>query len=101
DDGKKPVRVLSGGEKVRMLYGKLMLTCPNVLVMDEPTNHMDMESIESLNLALELYTGTIIFVSHDRQFVSSLATQVIELGALAPVHFTGSYDEYLATKGLG
>jgi ATPase subunit of ABC transporter with duplicated ATPase domains len=73
DDAKKPVRVLSGGEKGRMLYGKLMLIRPNVLVMDEPTNHMDMESIESLNLALELYTGTLIFVSHDRQFVSSLA----------------------------
>jgi ATPase subunit of ABC transporter with duplicated ATPase domains len=85
DDGKKPVRVLSGGEKGRMLYGKLMLTRPNVLVMDEPTNHMDMESIESLNLALELYQGTLIVVSHDRQFVSSLATQVIELGGPAPV----------------
>ena len=58
DDGAKPVRVLSGGEKGRMLYGKLMLQRPNVLVMDEPTNHMDMESIESLQLALELYTGT-------------------------------------------
>ena len=69
--------------------------------MDEPTNHMDMESIESLNLALELYAGTLIFVSHDRQFVSSLATQVIELGAPAPVHFTGSYEDYLGSKGVG
>jgi len=101
DDGKKPVRVLSGGEKGRMLYGKLMLTRPNVLVMDEPTNHMDMESIESLNLALELYQGTLIVVSHDRQFVSSLATQVIELGAHTPVHFTGSYEEYLASRTPG
>jgi len=81
-----------------MLYGKLMLTRPNVLVMDEPTNHMDMESIESLNLALELYQGTLIVVSHDRQFVSSLATQVIELGAGAPVHFTGNYEEYLVAR---
>jgi len=100
DDGKKPVRVLSGGEKGRMLYGKFMLTRPNVLVMDEPTNHMDMESIESLNLALELFQGTLIFVSHDRQFVSSLATQVIELGAPVPVHFAGSYEDYLGSKGL-
>jgi ATPase subunit of ABC transporter with duplicated ATPase domains len=100
DDGKKPVRVLSGGEKGRMLYGKLMLMRANVLVMDEPTNHMDMESIESLNLAVELYAGTIIFVSHDRQFVASLATQVIELGGPSPVHFIGSYDDYLASKGL-
>jgi len=98
DDGKKPVRVLSGGEKGRMLYGKLMLTRPNVLVMDEPTNHMDMESIESLNLALELYQGTLIVVSHDRQFVSSLATQVIELGRHRPVHFAGSYEDYLASR---
>jgi ATPase subunit of ABC transporter with duplicated ATPase domains len=81
-----------------MLYGKLMLTRPNVLVMDEPTNHMDMESIESLNLALELYQGTLIVVSHDRQFVSSLATQVIELGGRAPVHFTGSYEDYLGSR---
>jgi len=58
--------VLSGGEKGRMLYGKLMLGRHNVLVMDEPTNHMDMESIESLNLALDLFKGTLIFVSHDR-----------------------------------
>jgi ATPase subunit of ABC transporter with duplicated ATPase domains len=100
DDGKKPVRVLSGGERGRMLYGKLMLTQPNVLVMDEPTNHMDMESIESLNLALELYPGTLIFVSHDRQFVSSLATQVIELGGREPVHFVGNYEDYLSTKGV-
>jgi ATPase subunit of ABC transporter with duplicated ATPase domains len=100
DDGRKPVRVLSGGERGRMLYGKLMLTRPNVLVMDEPTNHMDMESIESLNLALELYAGTIVFVSHDRQFVSSLATQVIELGSGSPVHFVGGYDDYLAAKGV-
>jgi len=100
DDVGKPVRVLSGGEKGRMLYGKLMLTRPNVLVMDEPTNHMDMESIESLNLALERYAGTLVFVSHDRQFVSSLATQVIELGGREPVHFIGNYEDYLAEKGI-
>ena len=80
DETPKPVTVLSGGERGRMLFGKLMLQQPNVLLMDEPTNHMDMESIESLNLALENYAGTLIFVSHDREFVSSLATQLIELG---------------------
>ena len=68
--------MLSGGERGRMLFGKLMLERTNVLLMDEPTNHMDMESIESLNLALEKYIGTLVFVSHDRQFVSSLATQI-------------------------
>jgi len=66
DDSAKQVTVLSGGERGRMLFGKLMLQRPNVLLMDEPTNHMDMESIESLNLALEHYGGTLIFVSHDR-----------------------------------
>jgi ATPase subunit of ABC transporter with duplicated ATPase domains len=99
DDVAKPLRVLSGGERGRMLFGKLMLTRPNVLLMDEPTNHMDMESIESLNLALERYEGTLIFVSHDRQFVSSLATHVIELGKGQFVEYDGSYDDYLLSKG--
>jgi ABC-type Mn2+/Zn2+ transport system ATPase subunit len=79
DDVKKPVKVLSGGEKGRMMYGKLMLGRHNVLLMDEPTNHMDMESIESLNIALEKYAGTLIFVSHDREFVSSLANRILEV----------------------
>jgi ATPase subunit of ABC transporter with duplicated ATPase domains len=83
------------------MYGKLILTKPNVMLMDEPTNHMDMETIESLQIGLEKYPGTLIFVSHDREFVSSLATRVIELkpdGACAD--FTGSYDEYLDMQGL-
>ena len=101
DDVSKPVRVLSGGEKGRMLYGKLILTKPNVLIMDEPTNHMDMESIESLNMALEKYKGTLIFVSHDRQFVSSLATQILELdGKGGYEHYMGNYEDYLASRGL-
>ena len=64
-----------------MIYGKLMLGRHNVLLMDEPTNHMDMESIESLKIALEKYAGTLIFVSHDREFVSGLANRVIEVQA--------------------
>jgi ATPase subunit of ABC transporter with duplicated ATPase domains len=100
DDVKKSVRVLSGGEKGRMLYGKLMLGRHNVLVMDEPTNHMDMESIESLNLALDLFKGTLIFVSHDRQFVSSLATRILEITPDGVEFYMGTYDEYLHSKGL-
>ena len=100
DEVAKPVRVLSGGERGRMLFGKLMLQRPNVLLMDEPTNHMDMESIESLNLALERYTGTLLFVSHDRQFVASLATQIIELGGGGFTHYPGNYDDYLLSKGI-
>jgi ATPase subunit of ABC transporter with duplicated ATPase domains len=100
DDSKKPLNVLSGGEQGRMLYGKLMLGRHNVLVMDEPTNHMDMETIESLNLALDLFKGTQIFVSHDRQFVSSLATRIIELTPQGPEVYLGTYDEYLHSKGV-
>jgi ATPase subunit of ABC transporter with duplicated ATPase domains len=100
DETQKSVRVLSGGERGRMLFGKLMLQRTNVLVLDEPTNHMDMESIESLQLALELYAGTLILVSHDRQFVSALATEVLELGGERPVHFDGNYEDYLSSRGL-
>ena len=71
DDIKKPVTILSGGEKGRMIFGKLIMQRPNILIMDEPTNHLDMESIEALNLALEHYEGTLLFVSHDREFVST------------------------------
>jgi ATPase subunit of ABC transporter with duplicated ATPase domains len=68
--------------------------------MDEPTNHMDMESIESLNMALEQYGGTLMFVSHDRQFVSSLATRVIEIKKDKIIDFKGTYEEYLASQGV-
>ncbi|RCU48806.1 MULTISPECIES: ABC-F family ATPase [Corallincola] len=100
NDIKKSVNVISGGEQGRMLFGKLMLQTPNILLMDEPTNHMDMESIESLNMALEQYEGTLIFVSHDRQFVSSLATRIIELTEDGVTDFHGTYDEYLKSQGV-
>jgi ATPase subunit of ABC transporter with duplicated ATPase domains len=83
-----------------MLFGKLMLQQPNVLLMDEPTNHLDMESIESLNTALENYPGTLVFVSHDREFVSSLATRVIELTPKGVVDFGGNYEDYLRSQEL-
>ncbi len=98
DDIKKSVKVLSGGEQGRMLFGKIMMQRPNILIMDEPTNHMDMESIESLNMAMEKFEGTIIFVSHDREFVSSIATRVIELKNNSYIDFAGTYDEYLASQ---
>jgi ATPase subunit of ABC transporter with duplicated ATPase domains len=101
DDVKKNVKVLSGGEKGRMLFGKLMLQKPNVLLMDEPTNHMDMESIESLNTALDMYQGTLVFVSHDREFVSSLATRIIEMTPQGVVDYHGNYEDYLRSQGLG
>jgi ATPase subunit of ABC transporter with duplicated ATPase domains len=100
EESSKSVKIISGGEQGRMLFGKLMLQRPNVLVMDEPTNHLDMESIEALNLALENYPGTLIFVSHDREFVSSLATRIIELTPQGVVNFGGSYDDYLRSQGV-
>ena len=98
DDFKKPVRVCSGGEKNRLLFGRVIMQEPNVIIMDEPTNHLDMESIEALNLALVHYEGTLIFVSHDREFVSSLATQIIEIENQSLTSFSGTYDEYLASR---
>lgn len=100
DDVKKSVKVISGGEKGRMLFGKLSLINPNVMVMDEPTNHLDMESIEALNLALENYPGTLIFVSHDREFVSSLATRILDLTPTGIVDFHGTYEDYLRSQGI-
>lgn len=98
EDFIKPVKVCSGGEKNRLLFGKLIMSTPNVMIMDEPTNHLDMEAIEALNLALDHYQGTLIFVSHDREFVSSLATQIIEIKDERLIHFDGPYEEYLASQ---
>ncbi len=98
DDINKPVKVLSGGEQGRMLFGKLILQKNNIMVLDEPTNHLDMESIESLNTALENYPGTLLFVSHDREFVSSLATRIIELTPNGIVDFNGNYEDYLESQ---
>jgi ATPase subunit of ABC transporter with duplicated ATPase domains len=97
DDYKKKAKVCSGGEKNRLLFGKLMMSEANVLILDEPTNHLDMEAIEALNHALSKYDGTIIFVSHDREFVSSLATRIIEIKERKLVDFQGTYDEYLTS----
>ena len=100
DEMAKTVDKLSGGERGRMLFGEIMLKRPNIIVMDEPTNHLDMESIESLNLALEHYVGTLIFVSHDREFVSSIATRIIELTPRGIIDFNGNYDDYLRGRGI-
>ena len=98
EDVEKSVKSLSGGEKGRMIFGRLMLQKPNILLMDEPTNHLDMESIEALNLALDNYEGTLIFVSHDREFVSSLSTKIIELKEDSVEYYSGNYEDYLLTQ---
>ena len=100
NDIKKSVRALSGGEQGRMLFGKFMFQNPNVMLLDEPTNHMDMEFIESLNTALENYPGTLIFVSHDRELISSIATRIIELTPEGIVDYHGAYEEYLSRRGV-
>ena len=98
EDFKKKINVLSGGEQGRMLFGKLMLEQPNILLLDEPTNHMDMESIESLNTALEKYKGTVFFVTHDREFVSSVATRVFELKKGEIMDYSGNYEDYVISQ---
>jgi ATPase subunit of ABC transporter with duplicated ATPase domains len=101
DEVKKSVKVISGGEQGRMLFGKLMLQRKNVLLLDEPTNHLDMESIESLNLGIADFHGTLFFVSHDREFVSTVATRVIEIKQNGQiVDYRGTYEEYLASQGI-
>jgi ATPase subunit of ABC transporter with duplicated ATPase domains len=96
---EKKVRLLSGGECARLIFALLSVAKPNVLVLDEPTNHLDLESIHALVEALKAYTGTLLFVSHDRWFVSELATRIIELTPSGPNDFPGTYAEYLARCG--
>lgn len=84
-----------------MTFGRLMLRKHNVMLLDEPTNHLDMESIESLQLALDKYPGTLFFVSHDREFVSALATRIWEIQPTGQVtDYRGPYEEFLASKGI-
>jgi len=99
DDVMKPVGKLSGGEAARLIFCRLAVEKPNVLVLDEPTNHLDMEAIGALADAVRSYDGTVIFVSHDRWFVSELATRVVEITPEGPRDFPGTYAEYLARLG--
>ncbi|KAB2961827.1 MAG: ABC-F family ATP-binding cassette domain-containing protein [Thermoanaerobaculia bacterium] len=99
DEVEKPLRALSGGEAARLVFAKLSVTKPNVLVLDEPTNHLDLEAIEALIDGLEAYDGTLIFVSHDRWFVSKLANRILEISPAGIRDFVGSYDEYVDRCG--
>lgn len=96
EDGDKLTDVLSGGESVRLMLSRMMLDEGNVLLLDEPTNHLDLESIEALNDSLKQFPGTVFFVSHDRQFVNTLATRVLEVFPNGEVvDFQGNYEDYL------
>ena len=99
DDVYKQLRALSGGEAARLVMAKLSVARPNVLVLDEPTNHLDLEAIESFVEGLEAYDGTILFVSHDRWFVSRLANRILEITHNGIRDFEGSYEDYLARCG--
>ncbi len=98
-DVDKAVGLLSGGEAARLVFALLAVQKPNVLVLDEPTNHLDLEAIHALVDAVKAYTGTVLFVSHDRWFVSELATRVVEITSEGPRDFKGTYAEYLAKLG--
>lgn len=99
DEVEKKVASLSGGEAARLIFARLAVDHPNVLVLDEPTNHLDLESIEALVEALKKYDGTLIFVAHDRWFVSKLATRILEITDTRLNDYPGTYDEYLENCG--
>jgi ATPase subunit of ABC transporter with duplicated ATPase domains len=99
DEVQKPIGALSGGEAARLVFCRLSVERPNVLVLDEPTNHLDLESIEALAEALRAYEGTVVFVSHDRWFVSEVATRIVEITAEGLRDFPGTYTEYLERLG--
>jgi len=98
DDADKKITALSGGEAARLILAQHMAQKPNVLLLDEPTNHLDLESISALVEALRLYEGTLLFVSHDRWFVSKLADRIIELTPEGMRDFNGNYEEYIASN---
>ena len=99
DDVHKTLGVLSGGESARLIFAQLATQQPNVLLLDEPTNHLDLEAIDALVQVLERYEGTLLFVSHDRWFVSRIATRILELTNDGRHDFPGTYEEYLAACG--
>lgn len=100
EDVFKYIKDLSGGERGRVSLAKLMLSNANFLILDEPTNHLDITSKEILENVLNSYTGTVLFVSHDRYFINSTATRIIELANKTVVNYIGNYDYYLEKKDI-
>ncbi len=99
DEIEKTCRVLSGGEKARLVLARLLYDRPNFLVLDEPTNHLDIATKEMLIAALHDFEGTMLFVSHDREFLAGLSSRVLELGPDGPIPYGGGYREYVARSG--
>ncbi|MDD5109532.1 MAG: ATP-binding cassette domain-containing protein, partial [Candidatus Omnitrophica bacterium] len=98
DDAEKKVKVLSGGEKSRLILAKLLIDPPNFLLLDEPTTHLDVDAVDALVRALKSYEGTIVFISHDIYFVSSVANNVFEVKAGRVRKFPGTFDYYLEKR---
>ncbi|MBI3783501.1 MAG: ABC-F family ATP-binding cassette domain-containing protein [Deltaproteobacteria bacterium] len=99
DDVDKTCRILSGGEKARLVLARILYERPNFLVLDEPTNHLDVATKDMLMCALDDYDGTMLFVSHDRRFLARLSNRVLELSPDGPIPYTGGYLEYVAASG--
>jgi ATPase subunit of ABC transporter with duplicated ATPase domains len=99
DDIEKPCRILSGGEKARLVLARMLYDPPNFLVLDEPTNHLDLDTKEMLVDALKDYEGTMLFVSHDRRFLAALSNRVLEITAEGAHVYGGGYREYVAQSG--
>jgi ATPase subunit of ABC transporter with duplicated ATPase domains len=100
DEATKKTKVLSGGERVRCMLARMMLSESNVVILDGPTNHLDLESITAVNNGLIKFNGTVLFSSHDQQFIETVATRVIEVGARGASSHDGPYEEYVAGKLL-
>jgi len=98
-DVEKPLGSLSGGEAARVIFARIIVEKPNFLVLDEPTNHLDLEAIDALAQGLKAFEGTLLFVSHDRWFVSEVATRIIEITPSGIRDFPGTYEEYLTRSG--
>jgi ATPase subunit of ABC transporter with duplicated ATPase domains len=99
DESKKKLEALSGGEAVQLMFVRQFVAKPNVLILDEPTNPLDLEAIEALVAAISNYEGTLIFVSHDHWFINELPTRIVEITPDGVCDFSGSSDEYLARAG--
>ena len=98
DESLKKVKVLSGGEKVRCMLSKMMLTGANILIMDDPTNHLDLEAIESLNRALVDFPGVVLFTSHDHEFISTIANRIIEITPKGVIDRMMQFDDYMVDE---
>ena len=98
EDLQRPIGSFSGGQQTKIAFIKLLLSRPDIMLLDEPTNHLDIQSREILEEALRNYTGTVLYVSHDRYFINQTATRILDLTSGGLNNYTGNYDDYLEKK---